>query len=1485
MAKSIKKIYKILIIFLFVIFTLLTSTFFILQNSKIQTFLTNKIAKELSYNRNAKITVGSVNYKFFKRISLKNVYIEDQLKDTLFFSEEIICNLKRINKKQKVIDISNANVLKAKIYLHKFDSLQPLNILFLKKDSTIDTLTKANWQISFQNIEIHKSIFKYKSYKKYKTSYEVVNFSNLECRIDDLDIRNLRIENGEVNFYTKKIRFTEKSGFNVYNAKFNMSIGKKHMIFKNLIIRTPNSYINSDSLIFRHGDFTEYQFFAKNIDLDFSLQESNVSLVDLGYFSQIFKNIDVNAVVSGRFHNKLSNFKGKKVKIHIGEQTELITDFNINGLPDHKQMFMYVDFKKLTTCAKDFEILNKFFKKRNNFLIPKHFDKLGIISYKGNFAGFYDDFVTNGKFTSDLGNISTDLSLRPDTSGILAFNGNLKTNNFNIGELANDTLMMGEISLNAQIKGTTGANKTIKATTNGIIHNFEINNYNYQNIVLDGYLTENTFDGYFNISDPNIEVDFRGGIDFSKEIPVFNFKASVPNTNLYGLNIDKKDTTASLSFNLSANFEGIDVDNAIGEINFTNAQLTKFNEKMLFDSLSLVSEQYADTHRIELKSDYIDALLIGSYRSTSLIQSIKNLYYNYLPALINDPTDTLALVYNNNFILDLKLKKTKQISNFFIPYLYLSDSSNLKVNYNSNIKRLLFNATSKELKYNNHTFTNLSINTFSNDSIFTILTKCDNFLLNNYFNLENFKTTSLTHNNKIDFKVDWLNADTIIYGGKILASTSIKQKESFGKPSFKITVLPSQIIVKDSLWYVNKTQIKIDTTSYDIHKFKINHGNQYFGLDGKISENPDDTLFFDFKNLNLANLNVITNVKNLEFEGLINGTANFSSIFTNPLFYADIDVNDLILNKEKFGHAKIYSRWIEENKAIQLEASTLFNDKRTINVSGNYYPENKNIMFNVILDKLGLNIINPYLKSFASDITGIGDGTVLVTGTLKHPNFNGILFAQKSALTIDYTNIRYYFDTEIEVEKNTLIFKDVNALDSYGNKGVTNGYLEFGAKKAINFKFNIEANNILAMNTTGIDNEYFYGTAFASGLVNIEGNRDATVMDISARTEKNTKINIPLTHLQNSEESGFIRFKNSTNDYAIKSEEYNIDLSNFDLNIDLEITPDAEAFLIFDSKIGDVIKGRGEGNIKMGFDASNNFKMFGDFTIEEGDYLFTLQNVINKRFKIKRGGSLNWNGEPYNAIIDIDAIYGLKTSLSNLVDSNSTYYSNEDYRKRIPVECQVFLTDNLMNPNIKFDVNLPTADEEAKTLLRSAINTEEKLNKQFLSLLVLNSFMSEQNAEGNFANSSSSAGLGTVTTSELLSNQLSHWLSQISDEWDIGVNYRPGDEISQDQVEVALSTQLFDDRVSINGGVGYGGQTVDQASNIVGDFSVDVKINKSGKLRLRAFNESNDKLQYEDTPYTQGVGIYYREEFNSFSELLSNFRNKIRRKNKEPESD
>ncbi len=236
--------------------------------------------------------------------------------------------------------------------------------------------------------------------------------------------------------------------------------------------------------------------------------------------------------------------------------------------------------------------------------------------------------------------------------------------------------------------------------------------------------------------------------------------------------------------------------------------------------------------------------------------------------------------------------------------------------------------------------------------------------------------------------------------------------------------------------------------------------------------------------------------------------------------------------------------------------------------------------------------------------------------------------------------------------------------------------------------------------------------------------------------------------------------------------------------------------------------------------------------------------------------------------MDINAIYRLKAPLYDLMlglSLDSTEFAK--YRRRVPVECHLKMTETIMNPAMNCGIEVQFAYDKAEGILNS-LSAEEK-NKQLISLLVLNSFYTPASMRGAAVVENTSPGAVGVTSSELLSNQLSHWLSQISNDFDIGVNYRPGDELSSDELEVALSTQLFNDRVSINGNVGVGDQN---ATGLVGDFDVNVKLNESGKLRLKAFTRSNDELIYENSPYTQGVGLFFREDFDSLKDLLKKYK-------------
>jgi hypothetical protein len=344
----------------------------------------------------------------------------------------------------------------------------------------------------------------------------------------------------------------------------------------------------------------------------------------------------------------------------------------------------------------------------------------------------------------------------------------------------------------------------------------------------------------------------------------------------------------------------------------------------------------------------------------------------------------------------------------------------------------------------------------------------------------------------------------------------------------------------------------------------------------------------------------------------------------------------------------------------------------------------------------------------------------------------------------------------------------------------------------------------------------------------------------------------------------FITFVNHKDTLPEKFEIKQIkELSNFSLNMDLSLNPNARVEIILPEDLGN-IQGEGYGDLNLNMNRAGNFTMAGDYQINKGSFLFTVKNVYKKRFDLVTGSSISWTGDPYAGELGMKAIYHVKTSLNTLGATQDT-----SFRSRVPVDCVIGLNGPILNPRVKFGFEFPNSPEEVRQFVFSQIDTtnDAEMSQQMLSLLVLNSF-SFSSATGNadFASNVSGSSL------QLVANQLGNWLSQISNDLDVGIKYRPGGIITNDEVEVALSTQLFDDRVSIDGNFGY--QNLENmpssnTSNIVGDINVEVKITKDGRFRLKAFNRTNIVDLFDNiAPYTQGVGVFYRKEFNFFRDLF-----------------
>ena len=1442
------------------------------QNRIIQNKLAEDIIQYLSGKFETQITTSSFRYSLYHKLIFNDLCIYDQKSDTLIYAKRLNVNIKDINFPRRVANIRSIEIEKGLVNFYT-DTQEILNLQFFIDSLKSKDSTKQKWEIDISKLNTSEVYFKYKDYRKTNEIREGVNLSDLNLKNLELKLRDFEVSDDSVKFDITGLSFIEKSGFNVNSFSGLMSISNKFIHFKNLDIHTDYSDLTADKFQLNFRSSKDLKYITSKVNFVSVFKNSRLSFIDISYFAAKDLKYHQEFILNGNIYGRINSLKGKDVLINYNEKTNLHLNFNINGLPDINNTFLYLDIKNLVTNANDIDQLNIPLNEQKTVKVSKILNQFGTITYSGNFTGFYNDFVAYGLITTGLGNFSTDISLVPAENRFIGFKGKINAHNFNIGKLIKQEKYLGNLTLSTNIEGYSMSGNKLIAVIDGTVHKMEANGYLYNNINLNGELTDKTFDGSLKIEDPNIEFQFSGRVDFSNTIPVFDFTAYAPKINLKKLNFDKNANNSTISFVMEADITGNTFNNMNGKISILNSVISRNNDQLEINNMQMFAREEIGTKKFTVKSGFFDLEIAGNYYFENIFTSLKKSLNNYFPTLINSKeiSDTL-----NDFTYRVDFKNITPVCELLTDSFCISENSFIQGEYTPKKDHFVLNSFINNLKYQKLNFSSLSIKSSSNNYNVKLDIDSKEIEYENLLNLVNYKFRGRGYNDSIKAYNSWNNLDTNENSGNITANIKFDQPVNGVSPIIYIDIVNSGVIVDNNFWKIDPSTIKIDSTGlYIKNEFNIQHNNQNIRFYGNISKNKNNKFNITTNNLEIIKLNAITNLKSFNLNGFLSGKATISDLFTDPYLISEFKVDSFSINKEIVGDLFFTTKWDNNKKRININGYTKKGRIENLNLNGIYIPEGRLIDFDLEMNKLKIDFFNPVFANIFSDIYGMSSGNLSVNGTLKKPVLNGKLFLQKTVLKVDFLNTKYSFTNNIILEDNNIILPDIKLFDTQNNYALINGAIKNSYFNDWVLNINIQSNNVLCLNTTELDNSDFFGTVYANGLIQINGPVNNIVFDITAKSSPGTVFYIPLYDQSGNIKSDFITFKsNNEQDLTgnIESENYNISTSGIQLNMDIEVTPDAETQLIFDSKIGDIIKSRGNGNLLLEINQYGEFQIFGDYVIEKGDYLFTLQNVINKRFNVKSGGDIVFNGNPYEAQIDIEANYNLRTSIYDLVRDGIDEANKGFYDRRFPVECKVFLTGELLNPSIDLDIELLNSDEETKLLfdreLGKGAGLEQTdntiLNKQFLSLMVINQF-----TPGNtgFYEADMYGKSASVTTSEMLSNQLSNWLSQINDNWDIGFNYRYDSDLSEQQMEVALSTQVLNDRMTLNGNVDLAGNNT-QSNDLIGDFEIEYRLSKSGKLKLKAYHKSNEsKLDFEESPHTQGVGLFYREEFDSFNEL------------------
>ncbi|RKX19314.1 MAG: hypothetical protein DRP35_07900, partial [Candidatus Zixiibacteriota bacterium] len=836
-------------------------------------------------------------------------------------------------------------------------------------------------------------------------------------------------------------------------------------------------------------------------------------------------------------------------------------------------------------------------------------------------------------------------------------------------------------------------------------------------------------------------------------------------------------------------------------------------------------------------------------------------YYSFLPVDSMLSFDTTSFIRGN-----LKLKQPGLLNYLLGDDIRFADFSKFDFDFgNKRQEYSSFQFKAPALAVAGQDFTKLDLAGTTNENNLHLTVNASKIKISGNMEIKQMHFDSWLLNDTADMSLTWDFSDTVSYGADLQAEISF-QKQLPYQPKITINFIPSYLVIQDTMWYLNDAQLMIDTSRLTINHFILNRESEYLYADGGFSFSYNDTLNLSLNDFSLSHFNNFLKPYSLNLRGKINGDAEVISRQQSVSLISDLKIPDLKVNNEKFEKTTIKTTWNQDTKKLNVNLFTQRGKLKPIQVTGDYLVETNKLDFRIKFQKLLLRTFESMTQGNLRELKGLASGNLTLKGSTTKPLLEGVVNLQKTSFIVDYLNTKYNLTTPVYVTYDGFKIKDAILNDDYSGKSAAlNASLTHKFFKDFKYKMNLESDNFLLLHTKEEENPLYYGTVFAGGVVNINGDLDLVNISADVQTRQKTVFNLSLSSSEEAEEYHFVQFVKHGRDTVKIIPEPEKKITGINLDLDIDATEDATVKLIFDEKVGDMIKAKGKGAINFKMDRFGKMNMTGDYNISSGNYLFTLQNIINKRFEIENGGSIKWNGDPYEAYLDVNAVYPLKTSLYDLtLDSLD--------KKKVPVECRMKISDRLSDPKIKFDIGLPNHNNNAEALLASM--SQDEVSKQILTLLLLNRFYTPENlrASASYQDAGQTSAFG-VNSSELLSNQVSNWLSQISDDFDVGVKYTPGNEISKDELEVALSTQIFNDRLLINGNVSTGGGTMENSSTVAGDVSMELKINKSGNLRLKGYNKSNanDLLLYQDAPYTQGIGFYYTEEFNSLHELTQKY--------------
>jgi hypothetical protein len=1413
----------------------------------VQTAIGKKATNWLNEKYDTNINIDRIGLKWNGDISLKNIYIEDYLKDTLIhinaLETSILSFNNAINSKLQFGTVS-IDGLTLNIYTEKDSTDTTLDVFIAKLDSEPSDGTPSNFLLTSSKLKLYDSKFRFTD-ENNKTP-EMLDFEELGGTVYDFQVQGPNVS-GTVDGLT----FLDTHGLRVteMNTKFQYTLSQ--MRFDELEIKTANSNLKGEVIFdYERKDFAE---FLDKVQVTARFTDSEIDFSELNYFYDEFGN--KKGTFSTEITGVLNDFTTKNFDFS-SPSTVIKGDVEYKNLFNSSRMFyMKGNFARFSSNHYQLTTLLPKIIGQN---LPSTLSRLGQFNMNGLVEITENIIDADVSITTDIGNADLDGSIVDVSNSESAlYSGKVKFEDFNLGIFVNDSIV-GTVSSDLFVDGKGFTAESLNTEVVGTVSSLAYNDYVYKNLNVSGVLKDQLFDGNLVSSDPNADFNFQGLANFAGEENEFRFKASINTLNLNTINFVKRDKISVLKGDMVLDLVGNTINDMAGDIFFKKISYTNQNGTYAFQNFSVHSEFDKDIRKVTVDSpDIITGTVEGRFHFDEVIDLVQNsvgsIYTNYRP---------IEVLPNQYLVFNFKIYN--KIVDVFLPDVELAKNTSLRGSIIGDENKFNLTFKTPEIIAYDSKIENLELIIDNKNPVFNTFIEVAN-VNTKWYDAKEFNLINKTLNDTLFFRTEFKGGTDFADNYNLNFYHTI---DSLNKSV--VGIKKSDVSFRGNKWLVNEQNDKKNRFIFDkqldsifIEKIVMNHENEEINLEGALLGENNKNIKLQFKNVGLEK--ITPSIDSIRLGGNVNGKLDIKQINGGYIPQSNLDIARLEVNDKKLGDLNIDITGDEQLQQFIVDAKLVNETLESLTAVGSInIAENVNtINVDATIDKFDISPFSPLGEDVIKEIRGLISGEAKVVGNLSNPSINGELSMLAGGMYIPYLNVDLDFANSsiIKLYDQTFEFMDITVLDTQDyTKGQLQGTIQHTSFDDWLLDLQLTTDRLLVLNTTQDEDEetLYYGTAYISGEAFIQGPTDQLTISVNGTTEKGTSLKIPISDVASVGDASFIKFVSKEEFYDPKTQEANAldDISGLELAFELDVTPDAEVEIVVDKKAGSSIKGSGFGSLLMEINTNGKFNMYGDFITYKGEYNFKYRGIINKKFTLKPDGTITWDGDPFKAQLNVEAVYELPANPDVLLDAPA-------YNRKIPVEVGIRLTGDLMQPEPVFNITFPKTQGVAESELDFLLSDDDRRRLQALSLLSQGRFVNSVNVNQNAL-----TGNLIETATGIFNDALS---GDGNNKIDVGVNYSQADRSqnleTSDQLGLTVSSQISD-KITFNGQIGVPVGGVTQTA-IVGDAEIEISLNEDRTLTAKIFNRQN-QIQYvgEIEGFTQGVGLSYQVDFDTLKELV-----------------